>query len=125
MKRTAVQRKNAEAAGRRAELVAGCLLRLKGFTILARRFKTPVGEIDLVAKRGRRLIFVEVKARQTIEDALYAVTGQAERRISAAADMFLARHPSLAEYDMRYDIIAVAGWRMRHVADAWRDNEWA
>ena len=119
--RARAERRRAETAGRRAERLAGLMLRLKGFSILARRFKSPVGEIDLVAKRGGLLVFVEVKARANRDDALYAVTPAVRRRVSAAADAYLARHPHLAASDMRYDIVAVCGWRLYHVKDAWRD----
>ena len=116
-------RQRAEAAGRWSERIAGLLLRLKGFAILEARYKTPVGEIDLVAKRGNLVAFVEVKARPTTEEALGAVSHHARRRIIAAADAFVSRHPHLAHCDMRYDIIAVAGWRMKHVTNAWRSDD--
>lgn len=116
-------RRRAEKSGRRAEWLAAQFLRLKGFSLIARRYKTPGGEIDLIAKRGRLVVFTEVKARAGFDDAIFAVTPAAQRRISAAAAMFLARHPALADSQMRYDIIAVAGWRIRHIADAWRDGD--
>lgn len=118
-----INRQRAEAAGRWSEHLAAMLLRLKGFAILEARYKTPVGEIDLVAKRSNLIAFVEVKARPTVEDALSAVSHRARRRIIAAADAFVSRHPHLAQCDMRYDIIAVAGWRLKHVANAWRSDD--
>ncbi|MHA7871336.1 MAG: YraN family protein [Hyphococcus sp.] len=114
------KRRRAETAGRRSETAAAILLRLKGFAILERRFKSPVGEIDIIAKRGRLVAFVEVKARSDMQTALEAVTPRARRRIVAAADAFLSRHPHLAECDCRYDIVVAAGWRLRHVSNAWR-----
>jgi putative endonuclease len=116
-------RRRAEAAGRRSERLAALVLRAKGFSIIARRYKAPVGEIDLIARRGRLLAFVEVKARARLDDAAGAVTHTARRRIGAAAAAFLARHPHLAQSDMRYDIFAVAGWRWRHIASAWREGD--
>lgn len=116
-------RQRAEAAGRWSERMAGLLLRLKGYAILAARYKTPVGEIDLVAKRGNLVAFVEVKARPAINHALGAVSHHARRRIIAAADAFISRHPHLAHCDMRYDIIAVAGWRIKHVTNTWRSDD--
>ncbi len=116
-------RQRAEAAGRWSEHLAALILRLKGFTILETRYKTPVGEIDLVAKRSNLIAFVEVKARPAVEDALSAVSHRAQRRIIAAADVFVARHPHLAHCDMRYDIFAVAGWRIKHVERAWRSDD--
>lgn len=116
-------RRRAEAAGRRSEWLAAMVLRCKGFSILARRYKAPVGEIDLIARRGGLLIFAEVKARASLDDAAGAVTYAARRRIAAAAAAFLARHPHLAQSDMRYDILAVAGWRWRHIPGAWREGD--
>jgi len=116
-------RRKAETSGRRAEWVAGLALTLKGFRIIARRYKTPAGEIDLVARRGGLLIFVEVKARERLEDAIEAVTQGNWRRVNKAAGLFLSRHPHLATQDMRYDIIALGRWRLRHIIDAWRPDE--
>ena len=116
-------RQRAEKHGRRAETLAAMLLRLKGYSILATRHRTPQGEIDLVAKRGRMLAFVEVKARRETDAALEAVSYGARQRIVRAAGLFLSRRPDLADCALRYDIIAVAGWRLRHLADAWREGE--
>lgn len=116
-------RQRAERGGRRAELMAAMLLRLKGYSILARRHKTPSGEIDLVARRGRLLAFVEVKARRDATAAIDAVAYGARQRIIRAAGLFLSRRPDLADYAVRYDIIAVAGWRLVHLRDAWREGE--
>ncbi len=118
-----VARRRAEKSGRRSEWIAAQWLRLNGFSILASREKTPGGEIDLVARRGKLIAFVEVKARAKTDTALMAVTAKARRRISAAAAMYIARHRGLADCEVRYDIIAVAGWRIRHIANAWRDGE--
>ncbi len=108
----------AELLGRRGETLAAWFLRLKGYRILASRYKTPMGEIDLVARRSGTLVFVEVKARRSgaPEDAWIAVN---DRRITRAADYFLARHPRYAASDMRYDVIFLApmAWP-RHVVNA-------
>ena len=117
------QRKKYERAGRRAETIAAIYYRLIGYSILATRFRTPSGEIDLVAKRGQRLAFIEVKQRRTISQALEAVDTTSSRRISAAADWFLTRRPDLAEAEMGYDIVAIAGWRLHRLTDAWREGE--
>ncbi len=116
------KKRRAEAAGRRGEIFAELILRLKGFGVLARRFKTHGGEIDLVAKRGNLLVFAEVKARAALDDAISAVSDANTHRVSGAASMFLAKNPHLAQCDMRYDIIAVSGWRWRHIAGAWMDR---
>jgi putative endonuclease len=108
----------AELFGRRGETVAAWFLRLKGYRILASRYKTPVGEIDLVARHFRTLVFVEVKARRSgpVEDAWMAVN---DRRITRAADFWLARHPRHAASDMRYDVIFLAPMTWpRHVVNA-------
>ena len=108
----------AELLGRRGEAVAGWFLRLKGYRILATRYRTPAGELDLVAKRFGTVVFVEVKARRSgaPEEAWMAVNA---RRISDASDYFLARHPRLAGSDRRFDVIFLAplAWP-RHVVNA-------
>lgn len=104
-------------------MFAEAILRAKGFAILARRFRSPLGEVDLIAKRGALLIFAEVKARDSLASAAAAVSKANERRVSAAASMFLARRADLAQCDMRYDMIAIAGWRWRHIKTAWLDQE--
>ena len=121
--RQKMRRRAAETAGRRAEILASILLRLKGYTVLHRRYRAPSGEIDLIARRGNLLAFVEVKHRAILEDAIGAVSAQARRRIERAADMFVAKNSALAQCDMRYDIVAIAGWRVRHISNAWRYGE--
>ena len=116
-------RQRAERAGRRSEWAAACILQLKGYRVVARRFRAQSGEIDLIARRGKILAFVEVKNRARLDDALGAVTARARRRIERAADMFAARHRHLADCDFRYDIIAIAPWRFRHLRGAWRFGE--
>lgn len=75
--------------GHSAERLAAFALMLKGFRIVARRYRTRLGEIDLIARRGNLVLIVEVKARTSVEAAQLAVTPQAMRRIEAAADMWL------------------------------------
>ncbi len=116
-------RRRSERSGRYAEWVAALMLQLKGYRILARRYRAKSGEIDLIARRGRVIAFVEVKTRARLDHALDAVTARARRRIERAADMFIARNPRLAECDMRYDIVAMAPWRFRHLRGAWRFGE--
>lgn len=95
------------------------ILTLAGHRILARRYKTKAGEIDLITKRGGTIAMVEVKARQTIDDAIYAVTPANRRRIEAAGRSFIARYPRYAHCAVRYDICAVAPWGFRWVKQAW------
>jgi putative endonuclease len=86
---------------------------------VARRFRTPVGEIDIVARRRNILVFVEVKARATLDGAAEAVTGRGQRRIVAAAEAWLAAHPDDVQSDMRFDAVLVAPGKMpRHIMGA-------
>ncbi|MFN7054283.1 YraN family protein [Hyphomonas sp.] len=115
------ERRAAEIRGRMAERRAALWLRLKGYSILAARVKLPVGEIDLVARKGKLIAFIEVKARTRQEDALGAVTQQSWQRISRAAEAWMSARPRYADHGWRYDLIALAPGRMpRHIRDAWR-----
>lgn len=117
------RRQKAEQAGRRAEWLVSLYLRLTGHTVLAQRFKTPSGEIDLIARRGRTLIFLEVKQRAKADHAIDLVSAQSERRIIRAGEIYLSRHPHFIEQDfaLRYDIVTVIGrWRLRHERDMFR-----
>jgi putative endonuclease len=105
--------------GLSAESRAAMFLIAKGYRIAARRWKTPFGEIDIVARRRRALVFVEVKARGRTDEAAEAVTERTKRRIVAAAELWLAHHPDDAQRDIRFDVILVAPGRMpRHIANA-------
>jgi len=102
-----------------AETRAAMLLVAKGYRIAARRWKTPFGEIDVIARRGRSLIFVEVKARDRADDAAQAVTGRGKRRIVAAAALWLAQHPEDTERDIRFDVMLVTSARIpKHIVNA-------
>lgn len=94
--------------GLSAESRASLYLTAKGYRILARRYRTPYGEIDIVAQRRRLVAFVEVKARATLDDAAYAVTPQQRSRIVAAAQAWLAAHPDHAGFDLRFDAVLIA-----------------
>ncbi len=94
--------------GLSAESRAAALLMAKGYRILAKRFKTPYGEIDLVAKKRNLLVFVEVKARARLDDAAYAVTPRQQARIIDAAQGWLMTHPEHAKFDLRFDAILIA-----------------
>jgi putative endonuclease len=105
--------------GLSAETRAAALLLVKGFRIVARRWRSPVGEIDLVVRRGRLLVFVEVKARGAFDDAAEAVTERQRRRIAAAAEAWLASHADDLDRDIRFDAVLVAPWRVpRHIPAA-------
>jgi putative endonuclease len=93
--------------GHRGEWLAALALMLKGYRIVARRFRTPLGEIDLIARRGNLVAIVEVKARPTLAEAMESVSFTAQRRIDAAADLWLARQPDHARLSLRYDLVAI------------------
>ena len=102
-----------------AESRAALLLIAKAYRILARRWKTPFGEIDIVARRRGVLVFVEVKTRASIDAALEAVTERTRQRILAAAGLWLARHPRHANSEIRFDVIVVTPGRLpRHIVNA-------
>jgi len=98
--------------GKLAEHLAALLLRLKGYQILARQVRatrgTGAGEIDIVAKRGHLLAFVEVKARATPTQALEALSRKQQSRIQRAALAYVSEHPGFASFDLRFDLIAIA-----------------
>jgi putative endonuclease len=115
------KRRRADRAGRLAETLCALSLRLRGYRILARRLRTPVGELDIVARRGRLLVFVEVKARATLALAAESIAARQRLRVERAAGAYLALNPGLADLDMRFDAMLVAPRRWpRHVVDAWR-----
>jgi putative endonuclease len=110
-----------EAWGRWAESLAAWSLRLRGYRIVARRFRTALGEIDLVVRRRGVVAFVEVKARTDLEQALVALGPRQRERTARAAELFLVRYPEYVGHTLRFDLIAVRPWRLpRHLADAWR-----
>ena len=102
-----------------AETRAAAYLMAKGYRILAKRFRTPYGEIDLVARKRNLLVFVEVKARGSLDEAAYAVTPRQQQRIINAAQAWLMAHPEHAEFDMRFDAMLIAPQRLpRHLLAA-------
>jgi putative endonuclease len=104
------------------EALCAWQLRLAGYRIIGRDVRTPVGEIDLVARRGTLLVFVEVKRRASLADALAALLPIQQTRIARAAGAFLQRRPDLSDCAVRFDLVAVTPWRVpRHVADVWRE----
>ena len=94
--------------GLSAEARAAAYLMVKGYRILARRFRTPYGEIDIVARRRQLLAFVEVKARASLDEAAYAVTPRQQQRIIEAAQAWLMAHPEHADFDLRFDVMLIA-----------------
>ena len=113
------ERQVAFRLGISAESRAAAFLIAKGFRILARRFRSPAGEIDIVARRRQLLIFVEVKARAGLDEAAEAVTPRQRARIAAAAEAWLALHGSDGFQDIRFDAVLVAPGKLpRHIAGA-------
>jgi putative endonuclease len=94
--------------GLSAESRAAAFLIAKGYRILAKRFRTPYGEIDLVARKRNLIAFVEVKARASLDEAAYAVTPRQQQRIVNAAQAWLMAHPEHAEFEMRFDAMLIA-----------------
>ncbi|MBL4612664.1 MAG: YraN family protein [Emcibacter sp.] len=109
-----------------AEWVCILYLMLKGYRILARRFKCKSGEIDFIAQKGDMICFIEVKARQKIQDALMALSFRQQQRIIKAAEWYLARNiygknGGMEAVSCRFDLMAVEPWRLpTHVKDAWQ-----
>lgn len=114
-------RQAAERLGHGAEAKALWWLRLKGYRLVARRFRSPAGEIDLIVRRGRLLAFVEVKAREKAATAAESIGVRQRQRILRAAEAFLQQRPELAGLAQRFDAVFVApGRRPIHQPDAWR-----
>jgi len=101
--------------GLRAESLCIAYLLATGHRLLGRRVRLPVGEIDLIARRGRTLLFIEVKARRTLEAGLYALKPAQQRRMLQAVNAWLARHPRYAGLDVRCDLMVIARWRVCHL----------
>jgi len=117
------RKRRAFRRGHLAELKCLWHLRLRGWRILARRFRVPSGEVDLIARRGRVLAAIEVKARDSLAAAVEAVSARQRRRVARALDHFIAQRPDLARLDIRFDVMLVTPGRWpHHVADAWRNE---
>ena len=118
-KAASAERVVAFQTGLSAESRAAAFLIAKGYRILARRFRTPYGEIDIVARRRNLLAFIEVKARANLDEAAYAVTARQQARIIAAAQAWLMAHPEHAEFELRFDAMLIAPRKLpRHLVAA-------
>lgn len=111
-------RRSKERFGRFAELIAALWLQLHGYKILKRRFKNPLGEVDLIAKRGSTLIFIEVKARQNLDQGLEALTLFQQQRIKNGARFYLAKHQINSFQDVRFDYIILIKSKIYHLKNA-------
>ena len=117
------EKQSYEKAGRRAENLACLYLRLKGYRILKRRFKTRGGEVDIIARRGSVLAMVEVKQRATETAAELSVSSENQSRLMDAAEIYINRDRTLhnTDFELRYDFLYVIGrWKIRHITNAFQ-----
>ncbi len=118
------ERRRAWQRGRTAETLCVWHLRLRGYRILARGYRVPVGEIDIVARRGKVLAAIEVKARDNLRAASEAIAPRQRRRVARAFEHFLAIHPQHSGLTLRFDVMLVARGRLpHHLSNAWRIDE--
>lgn len=111
-------KKHAYLKGKRGEGIAAFYLRCKGYEILEKRFKTPVGEIDILARKGKTLVGIEVKTRKTLENASLALTTFQKRRIERTLLFYLSGKRSAL--DLRFDVVLISSWRWPcHIKGAW------
>jgi len=114
-----LRRRKALRRGSAAEYIAAIFLMLKGYRVLALRYRTKLGEIDIIARKGDLAVFVEVKARADETGAVDAVSYASQKRIRAASDLWLARQRDYARLSQRYDIVAIVPRKLpRHFPDA-------
>lgn len=114
------RRRAAYFRGLDAEASAADLLAGLGFEILSRRYRSPAGEIDLVAAKDGHVAFVEVKMRQTLDAAAWSVTPRQQKRIADAAGYWLQAYPEYSDWDMSFDAVLYARKQMEYVTDAFR-----
>ena len=115
------KRKRAHRWGVAAEYLSALWLLCKGYSILAMRHRNHMGEVDIIAARGKMLAFVEVKARAGEAEALESVTAQKRRRIARAAQSFIAANARYMQHDLRFDVMVVTSpWKISHLQNAWR-----
>lgn len=116
------QKRETYDRGLKAEQLAALWLGVKGYKILARRYKTPVGEIDLIVQKKNVIVFVEVKARQTHEQALESLTGHMRQRIERAA-LYYCAHNKAEEVQMRFDLVTIQPpFFIHHLDNAWQQG---
>lgn len=113
------RRRKAERWGHVAEWLGALFLLARGYRILAVRYKTKLGEIDIIVRKGNVIAFVEVKSRRDPQAAVDAVTDTAKRRIQGASDLWISRRRDAHLLTRRYDILAFSGWKLpTHFIDA-------
>ena len=115
---------NKKQKGNFAEFYARLLLRLKGYRIIEKNFitgrGTTAGETDIIALKGKTLVFVEVKERKSLENALYAIKPIQQKRIINAAKFYLKHHAKYQSYDVRFDGVFVSKFKIKHIKNAWQ-----
>lgn len=119
-------KKHKNSGGKIAEFLARCYMRLHAYKIVAVNVKTgrgtTAGEIDFVARKHNLLVFVEVKKRKHLNDALYAILPQQQKRIVTAAKVFLRQNPQYRNFDVRFDAIFIElPLKIKHIANAWSE----
>lgn len=113
------RKRRSERKGRRAEWLAALALMLKGYRIVSLRYRTSVGEVDIVARKRNLIAFVEVKARRDLAAGVDAVSYPAQRRIAAAGELFISRQRDSERLSWRHDVIVVSPWKWPvHLEDA-------
>jgi putative endonuclease len=115
------KKKQAYQSGILSEALSAWVLRAKGYRILERRYRTPSGEIDLIARHGDTLVFVEVKFRKTLDAAAFAIEPRQQVRINKAAQSYLTRNRLPANVHLRFDAMLVSPWApLKHIKNAWQ-----
>jgi putative endonuclease len=115
--------RNTYRTGLLAEWLSRMALRLKGYRIIARRYRSKLGEIDIIAARGKNLVFVEVKARPSLVEASACITKRQRERLFHAAADFLARHGRYIDFTLRFDAMLAVPWRWPvHIENAWQPS---
>ncbi len=116
-----LQKKTSYQTGLIAESLCRLSLRLRFYRIHSSRYRSPVGEIDIVATRGKTLAMIEVKARPSQREALESIQQRQRERLERAANDFLAKHPRFHRHDVRFDVMLVTPRALPlHIKDAWR-----
>lgn len=117
---------NSYTKGKIAEFLARMYMRLHGFSIVEQNYVsgrgTTAGEIDFIAKRGKLLVFAEVKQRSSLDNAAYAIKPMQQQRLIRGAKNFLKNHPQYAGYDIRFDAVLVTlPFSIRRISNAWSE----
>lgn len=114
-------RRRSHLRGIVAEYLCAGFLILKGYSILKMRYRNYSGEIDIIAVKKKMIIFIEVKARQDKDAALYSVTPAKQEIVSRAASIFIASHTKYTSHSLRFDVMVVTSLaKIYHLKDAWR-----